>query len=73
MRQSNMQTYRKEAKAAHKYKVVDADGKPSVAGKRFHFIGAGGSKSRAGKATPSQRTPAASGRAKQNARNKLRG
>jgi len=29
-------------KAAHKYKVMDANGKPSVAGKRFHFIGAGG-------------------------------
>jgi UDP-N-acetylmuramate--alanine ligase len=42
MRQSNIQTCRKQAKAAHKYKFVDTDGKPSVAGKRFHFIGAGG-------------------------------
>jgi len=29
-------------KAAHEYKVVDTEGKPGVAGKRFHFIGAGG-------------------------------
>ena len=42
MGQSNMQTYQKEVKAAHEYKVMDANGKPSVAGKRFHFIGAGG-------------------------------
>jgi len=42
MGQSNTQTYQNEVKAAHEYKVVDANGKPSVAGKRFHFIGAGG-------------------------------
>ena len=53
MGRSNMQTYsnldsrlrgndKGVVKAAHEYKVMDANGKPSVAGKRFHFIGAGG-------------------------------
>lgn len=42
MGQSNTQTYQNEVKAAHEYKVMDANGKPSVAGRRFHFIGAGG-------------------------------
>jgi len=42
MGESNTQTYQNEVKAAHEYKVMDANGKPSVAGKRFHFIGAGG-------------------------------
>jgi UDP-N-acetylmuramate--alanine ligase len=42
MGQSNTQTYQNEVKAAHEYKVMDANGKPSVEGKRFHFIGAGG-------------------------------
>jgi UDP-N-acetylmuramate-alanine ligase len=42
MGRPNIQTYQNEVKAAHGYKVVDAEGKPSVAGKRFHFIGAGG-------------------------------
>jgi len=42
MGRSNTQTYQNEVKAAHEYKVMDANGKPSVAGRRFHFIGAGG-------------------------------
>ena len=42
MGRSNMQTYQNEIKAAHGHRAVDTASKLSVAGKRFHFIGAGG-------------------------------
>jgi len=42
MKQPNIQTYQHKVKAVHKYEVVESREKVSVAGKRFHFIGAGG-------------------------------
>ena len=42
MGQSDMQTSENSVKAAHRYEVLDAASKAPVAGKRFHFIGAGG-------------------------------
>ena len=37
-----MQTSQNAAKAIHRYEVLDAAGKAGIAGRRFHFIGAGG-------------------------------
>jgi UDP-N-acetylmuramate--alanine ligase len=42
MGQSNVKTCHDKPKAPHEYKISGTEGKPNVAGKRFHFIGAGG-------------------------------
>lgn len=42
MKQQDIGTRREKVKAVHKYEVVGSGKKVSVAGKRFHFIGAGG-------------------------------
>ena len=42
MSRSNIQTRQTRIKAAHKYEVVGAKKAAHLAGKRFHFIGAGG-------------------------------
>ena len=42
MKQPSIGTHRKKVKAVHRYEVVGSGKKVSVAGKRFHFIGAGG-------------------------------
>ncbi len=42
MKQPNIQTYQHKVKAVHRYEVVESRTKVSVAGKKFHFIGAGG-------------------------------
>jgi len=42
MNRPDIQTYQSQVKAAHKYEVVDARGRLSLAGKKVHFIGAGG-------------------------------
>ena len=42
MENSNIQTYQSRIKAAHRYEVVEAGSRLNIAGKRFHFIGAGG-------------------------------
>jgi UDP-N-acetylmuramate--alanine ligase len=42
MKQSGTGTQREKVKAAHRYEVVGSGKKVSVAGKKFHFIGAGG-------------------------------
>jgi UDP-N-acetylmuramate--alanine ligase len=42
MKQQDLETRRKKVKAVHRYEVVGSGKKVSVAGKRFHFIGAGG-------------------------------
>jgi UDP-N-acetylmuramate--alanine ligase len=42
MKQPDIQTYQHKVKAVHRYEVVESRIKVSVAGKRFHFIGAGG-------------------------------
>ena len=42
MGESNIQAYQDKIKAVHRFEVVDSLGGPSLAGKRFHFIGAGG-------------------------------
>src|SRR4030043_201011 len=42
MKQQGLETRQKSIKAVHRYEVVGSGKKVSVAGKRFHFIGAGG-------------------------------
>ena len=42
MSQPKIETYRPKVKAAHRYEVVSTTTTPSLAGKKFHFIGAGG-------------------------------
>ncbi len=42
MDQANIRTYPKKIKAVHRYEIVNSGKKVSVAGRRFHFIGAGG-------------------------------
>ncbi len=42
MKQPSIGTHQKKARAVHRYEVVGSGKKVSVAGKRFHFIGAGG-------------------------------
>jgi len=42
MAKSNIQTYRNKIKAVHEYEVVDSSSRMSLAGVKFHFIGAGG-------------------------------
>ena len=42
MKQQGTGTHQKKVKAVHRYEVVGSGKKVSVAGKRFHFIGAGG-------------------------------
>ena len=42
MKQQDIRTRQKKVKAVHRYEVVGSRKKVSVAGKRFHFIGAGG-------------------------------
>ncbi len=42
MAKSNTGTYLDKIKAAHRYEVIDADSGLNLAGKKFHFIGAGG-------------------------------
>ena len=42
MKQQDLRTRQKKVKAVHRYEVVGSRKKVNVAGKRFHFIGAGG-------------------------------
>jgi UDP-N-acetylmuramate--alanine ligase len=42
MKQQDLETRQTKVKAVHRYEVVGSGKKVSVAGKRFHFIGAGG-------------------------------
>lgn len=42
MAKPNIQTFQTKIKAVHRYEVVNTGNTNSVAGKRFHFIGAGG-------------------------------
>ena len=42
MNQPNAQTYKDRIKVSGKYEAATIQGKLSVAGTRFHFIGAGG-------------------------------
>ena len=42
MKQQDLRTHQKKVKAIRRYEVVGSRKKVSVAGKRFHFIGAGG-------------------------------
>jgi UDP-N-acetylmuramate--alanine ligase len=42
MKQQELETRQKKVKAFHRFEVVGGGKKVSVAGKRFHFIGAGG-------------------------------
>jgi UDP-N-acetylmuramate--alanine ligase len=42
MKQQDIRTRQKKVKAVHRYEVVGSGKKVNVAGKRFHFIGAGG-------------------------------
>jgi len=42
MGQSGTQTFRQKIKAVYRYEVVDTEKTPQIAGRRFHFIGAGG-------------------------------
>ncbi|MFA5250975.1 MAG: UDP-N-acetylmuramate--L-alanine ligase [Phycisphaerae bacterium] len=42
MKQHGLETRQKRVKAVHRYEIVGSGKKVSVAGKRFHFIGAGG-------------------------------
>jgi len=42
MSRPGIQSHPGKVKATHRYDVVDLVGPPSVVGKRFHFIGAGG-------------------------------
>jgi len=42
MSRPGIQSHPGKVKATHRYDVVDLVGRPSVVGKRFHFIGAGG-------------------------------
>ena len=42
MTKSDIQTYPNKIKAIHRYEIVDSTNAVALAGKRFHFIGAGG-------------------------------
>jgi len=42
MARSDTQSYQARVKPAHRYEVVGVRANPAIAGKRFHFIGAGG-------------------------------
>ena len=42
MSKTSIETYRGKVKAAHRYEVVTTTAKKTMAGKKFHFIGAGG-------------------------------
>jgi len=42
MARSDIQSYQIRVKAAHRYEVVSVKANPHLAGKKFHFIGAGG-------------------------------
>ena len=42
MEQVDIMANRPKVKAAYRYEVVDTEKTPTIAGKRFHFIGVGG-------------------------------
>ncbi len=42
MEQLEIKPFRQKIKAVYRYEVVDTEKTPIIAGKRFHFIGAGG-------------------------------
>jgi UDP-N-acetylmuramate--alanine ligase len=42
MAESDIETYQAKIKAVHRYEVLESGGDADVAGRKFHFIGAGG-------------------------------